>query len=58
MSLVDVDAIRKARFTVCVDSINSVGGIILPKLLERLGVGYTFLNRDVTGDFAHNPEPL
>ena len=58
LSLVDVDAIRKARFTVCVDSINSVGGIILPKLLERLGVGYTFLNRDVTGDFAHNPEPL
>ena len=58
LSLVDVEAIRKARFTVCVDSINSVGGIILPKLLERLGVGYTFLNRDVTGDFAHNPEPL
>ena len=58
LRLVDVDAIRKARFTVCVDSINSVGGIILPKLLERLGVGYTFLNRDVTGDFAHNPEPL
>ena len=58
LRLVDVEAIRKARFTVCVDSINSVGGIILPKLLERLGVGYTFLNRDVTGDFAHNPEPL
>lgn len=58
LRLVDVDAIREARFTVCVDSINSVGGIILPKLLERLGVGYTFLNRDVTGDFAHNPEPL
>ena len=58
LKLVDVDAIRQARFTVCVDSINSVGGIILPKLLERLGVGYTFLNRDVTGDFANNPEPL
>ena len=58
LKLVDVDAIRQARFTVCVDSINSVGGIILPKLLERLGVGYTFLNRDVTGDFAHNPEPV
>lgn len=58
LRLVDVEAIRKARFTVCVDSINSVGGIILPKLLERLGVGYSFLNRDVTGDFAHNPEPL
>ena len=58
LKLVDVDAIRQARFTVCVDSINSVGGIILPKLLERLGVGYTFLNGDVIGDFAHNPEPL
>lgn len=58
LKLVDAEAIRKARFTVCVDSINSVGGIILPKLLERLGVGYKFLNADVTGDFAHNPEPL
>ena len=58
LNLVDADAVRQARFTVCVDSINSVGGIILPKLLERLGVGYKFLNGDVTGDFAHNPEPL
>ena len=58
LQLVDVDAIRQARFTVCVDSINSVGGLILPKLLERLGVGYKFLNGKVTGDFAHNPEPL
>ena len=58
LKLVDVDVIRRARLTVCVDSINSVGGIILPKLLERLGVGYKFLNSDVTGDFAHNPEPL
>ena len=58
LQLVDAEAIRQARFTVCVDSINSVGGLILPKLLERLGVGYKFLNGDVTGDFAHNPEPL
>ncbi len=58
LRLVDVDAIRQARFTVCVDSINSVGGIILPKLLERLGVGSKFLNGEVTGEFAHNPEPL
>ncbi len=58
LQLVDVEAIRQAHFTVCVDSINSVGGIILPKLLERLGVGYKFLNDEVTGDFAHNPEPL
>ena len=58
LSLVDADAVRQARFTVCVDSINSVGGIILPKLLERLGVGFKFLNGEANGDFAHNPEPL
>ena len=58
LQLVDADAVRMARFTVCVDSINSVGGIILPQLLERLGVGYKFLNAEANGDFAHNPEPL
>ena len=58
LKLVDVEAVRKAGFKVCVDSINSVGGIILPKLLDRLGVSYKFLNGEVTGDFAHNPEPL
>jgi phosphomannomutase len=58
LKLVDADLIRKAHYNVCVDSINSVGGLILPKLLEKLGVGYTFLNGEVTGDFAHNPEPL
>ena len=54
----DVEAVRKAGFKVCVDSINSVGGVILPKLLDRLGVEYKFLNAEPTGDFAHNPEPL
>ena len=58
LSLVDVEAVRKAGFKVCVDSINSVGGVILPKLLDRLGVEYKFLNAEPTGDFAHNPEPL
>ena len=58
LKLVDVEAIRKAKFSVCVDAINSVGGIILPKLLDRLGVKYTILNGELTGDFAHNPEPL
>ena len=58
LKLVDVEAVKKAKFNVCVDSINSVGGIILPKLLERLGVGYTFLNKEANGDFQHNPEPL
>ena len=58
LQLVDTEAIRNAKFKVCVDSINSVGGVILPKLLDRLGVEYKFLNADPTGDFAHNPEPL
>ncbi len=58
LKLVDAEAIKKAHFRVAVDSINSVGGIILPKLLDRLGVEYTFLNGEANGDFSHNPEPL
>ena len=58
LDLVDEEAIRNAHFKVCVDAINSVGGIILPKLLDRLGVTYKILNGEPTGDFAHNPEPL
>ncbi|MBQ8059906.1 MAG: phosphoglucosamine mutase [Prevotella sp.] len=58
LKLVDREAIKKTGFKVVVDSINSVGGIILPKLLDRLGVTYTFLNGEANGDFAHNPEPL
>ena len=58
LQLVNVEAIKKAQFKVVVDSINSVGGIILPQLLDRLGVSYTFLNQEPNGDFQHNPEPL
>lgn len=58
LRLVNADAIAKRKFRVCVDSINSVGGVILPRLLDRLGVEYTFLNAEPNGDFAHNPEPL
>ena len=58
LKLVDAAAIKQAHFNVVVDSINSVGGIILPQLLDRLGVSYTFLNGEANGDFAHNPEPL
>lgn len=58
LKLVNVEAIRNARFKVAVDAINSVGGVILPKLLDRLGVKYSILNAQPTGDFAHNPEPL
>lgn len=58
LPLVDVEAVRKAKFRVVVDAINSVGAIILPGLLQALGVEYTLLNGEPNGDFAHNPEPL
>lgn len=58
LPLVDVEAIKNAHFKVVVDSINSVGGVILPAFLKELGVDYKFLNGDASGDFAHNPEPL
>ncbi len=58
LKLVDLQAIKNAHFNVCVDTINSVGGIILPELLDKLGVEYKILNRTPNGDFAHNPEPL
>lgn len=58
LPLVDAEAVRKVHFRVCVDAINSVGGIVLPVLLNRLGVECKVLNVEPTGDFAHNPEPL
>ena len=58
LRLVDVEAIRARKFRVCADTINSVGGIILPDLFKALGVDFEILNGDCTGQFAHNPEPL
>ncbi len=59
LNLVDVDAIKKADFTVAIDAVNSVGGIAVPALLEALGVKKVIkLNCEPTGIFAHNPEPL
>lgn len=55
---VDVEAVRGAGFKVVLDAVNSVGGIIMPRLLRRLGVECVELNCNPTGDFAHNPEPL
>lgn len=55
---VDVDAVKKAGFKVVVDAVNSVGGIIVPRLLERMGVECIMVNCEPTGQFAHNPEPL
>ena len=55
---VDVDAVRNAQFKVALDAVNSVGGIIMPRLLERMGVESICVNCEPTGEFAHNPEPL
>ena len=59
LDLVDVDAIRNANFTVAVDAVNSVGGVVIPQLLRALGVKNIIeLNCDPSGNFAHTPEPI
>ena len=59
LPLVDTDAIAKAGFTVAVDAVNSVGGVIIPQLLRALGVKNIIeLNCEATGRFAHTPEPI
>jgi len=57
--LVDIASIKKAKFKIVVDAINSTGAIAVPALLKALGVkDFTVLNETVNGQFAHNPEPL
>lgn len=58
LDAVDADAIRKAGFKVALDAVNSVGGIIMPRLFKRLGVECVEVNCNPDGQFAHNPEPL
>lgn len=59
LSLVDVEAIRNAGFTVAVDAVNSVGGVVIPRLLRALGVKEVIeLNCEPSGHFAHTPEPI
>lgn len=58
LEAVDAGAVRKAGFKVVLDAVNSVGGIIMPRLLRRLGVECVEINCEPTGRFAHNPEPL
>ena len=58
LPLVDAEAIRKRKFKVVVDAVNSVGGIVIPALLRELGCEVVELNTEPTGEFAHNPEPL
>ena len=59
LDLVDTEAIAKANFTVAVDAVNSVGGVVIPQLLRALGVKNIIeLNCEATGKFAHTPEPI
>ncbi|MCD8408108.1 phosphoglucosamine mutase [Tenacibaculum dicentrarchi] len=58
LDLVDVKAIKKAKFKVVVDGVNSTGGIFIPALLKELGVKCIELYCEPNGDFPHNPEPL
>jgi len=55
---IDVDAIRQAELSVAVDPCNGTGGLILPALLDALGVETHFINREPDGEFAHEPEPI
>lgn len=58
LDLVDADTIRKEKFKVVVDGVNSTGGIAIPRLLDALGVDVVELYCEPTGHFPHNPEPL
>jgi phosphomannomutase len=58
LPLVDVEAVKAAKFKVVVDGVNSSGGIIIPKLLELMGVEVVKLYCEPNGQFPHNPEPL
>ena len=58
LNLVDIEAVKAAKFKVVVDGVNSSGGIIIPKLLELMGVEVIKLYCEPNGQFPHNPEPL
>lgn len=58
LPLVDADAVAKRKFKVVVDGVNSSGGVIIPKLLEQMGVEVVKLYCEPNGHFPHNPEPL
>ena len=58
LPLVDIEAVKASKFKVVVDGVNSSGGIIIPKLLELMGVEVVKLYCEPNGHFPHNPEPL
>ena len=58
LKLVDVEKVKARKFKVVVDAVNSIGGVVIPALLRRLGCEVVELNCEPNGHFAHNPEPL
>ncbi len=58
ISYLDVQAIKKRKFKVAVDTVNGAGGRIIPQLLEKLGCQVIAINQEPNGRFAHTPEPL
>ena len=58
LNLVDVEKVKARKFKVVVDAVNSIGGVVIPALLEKLGCEVVKLNCEPNGHFAHNPEPL
>lgn len=58
LDIIDIETIKRKKYTVVVDCINSTGSISIPPLLDKLGCSYILINDDLSGDFAHNPEPL
>ena len=58
LPLVNIDLVRDRKFSIAVDCINSTGAISIPPLLEKLGCRFELINAEMTGDFAHDPEPL
>ncbi len=58
MPSVDLQAVENTKLKIVVDAVNSVGGIVIPDLLETMGCEVIKINCDPTGEFAHNPEPL
>ena len=58
LKLVDVEKVKARKFKVVVDAVNSIGGVVIPALLEKLGCEVIKLNCEPNGHFAHNPEPL
>lgn len=58
LKLVDVEAVKNAKFKVVIDAVNSSGGVVIPLLLEKMGVEVIKLYCEPNGEFPHNPEPL